>query len=177
MKILLVVILSGFATSAFGQSAAPQTAVAPGCGDGSIKFDVKTNRSQHPFAKPDPGKALVYFLQDDSFFQSVPRPTTRFGLNGSWVGATNANAYFYVPVDPGEQHICAGWQSFVGFSTGDKNAAAHFTAEAGNSYFFVARNHFLREHGIASIKLEPVDSDEAQLLMTKFGFSTSHARK
>jgi hypothetical protein len=115
---------------AFAQTSPPSQAVAPGCGDTSIKFDVKTSRSEHPVVKPDSGKALVYFLQDDAYFQSTPKPTTRFGLNGNWVGATQSNAYFYVSIDPGEQHLCARWQSFVGFTTGPKSAAAHFTAEA-----------------------------------------------
>jgi hypothetical protein len=180
MKTSVFFLLFAFTTIAFAQSTPPGTAVPPGCGAESTKFDVKTDRSQHPLAKPEPGKALVYFLQDDAYFQSAPRPTTRFGLDGNWVGATQANSYFYVSVDPGEHHLCAGWQSFVGFNVARKSAAAHFTAEPGGVYFFVVNDHADRggeSQRPAGMKLSPLDGDEAQLLMTKFGFSTSRARK
>src|ERR1700732_1017595 len=97
MKTLPVLFLLAITSSlAFAQSQPTETAKAPGCGTSGTKFDVKTNSSQHPFAKPEPGKALVYFLQYDTFFQSVPRPTTRFGLDANWIGATHSNSYFYV---------------------------------------------------------------------------------
>ena len=175
-----LLLLLAFATASFAQNAPAEAAAAPGCGAESTKFDVKTDRSQHPLAKPEPGKALVYFLQDDAYFQSAPRPTTRFGLDGNWVGATQANSYFYVSVDPGEHHLCAGWQSFVGFNVARKSAAAHFTAEPGGIYFFVVNDHADRggeSQRPAGMKLSPLDGDEAQLLMSKFGFSTSRARK
>ena len=180
MKTLPALLLLAFATPSCAQNAPTSAAAAPGCGADNTKFDVKTDRSQHPLVKLEPGKALVYFLQDDTYFQSVPRPTTRFGLDGNWVGATQANAYFYVSVDPGEHHLCADWQSFVSFNVAKKSAAAHFTAEAGSVYFFVVNDHADsgREHERpAGMKLSPLDSDEAQLLMSKFGFSTSRVRK
>ena len=180
MKTLTALLFLAFATISSAQNAPTETAAPPGCGAENTKFDVKTDRSQHPLVKPEPGKALVYFLQDDTYFQSVPRPTTRFGLDGNWVGATQANSYFYASVDPGEHHLCAGWQSFVGFNVARKSAAAHFTAEAGGVYFFAVNDHADRgdEHQRpAGMKLSAVDSDEAQLLMSKFGFSTSRVRK
>ncbi len=176
----LLLFLFAFAATSFAQNAPTEAAAPPGCGAENTKFDVKTDRSQHPFVKPEPGKALVYFLQDDSYFLSVPRPTTRFGRDGNWVGGTQANSYFYASVDPGEHHLCAGWQSFVGFNVARKSAAAHFTAEAGGVYFFAVNDHADRgdEHQRpAGMKLSAVDSDEAQLLMSKFGFSTSRVRK
>lgn len=183
MKTSLFILFFALATTGFAQITSPGTAVAPGCGAEHIKFDVKTDRSKHPFLKPEPGKALVYFLQDDSYFQSWPRPTTRFGLDGNWVGATQSNSYFYASVDPGEHHLCAGWQSFVGFNVAQKSAAAHFTAEAGGVYFFVVNDRADADgqHGErlrpAGMKLTTLDSDEGQLLMSKFGFSTSRVRK
>jgi hypothetical protein len=181
MKTLSTLLLFAFAVPSFAQNAPTETAAAPGCGAENTKFDVKTDHSKHPFVKPEPGKALVYFLQDDSYFLSTPRPTTRFGLDGNWVGATQANAYFYVSVNPGEHHLCAGWQSFVGFNVAQKSAAAHFTAEPGGVYIFVVNDHADRggdEHQRpAGMKLSALDSDEGQLLMSKFGFSTSRARK
>jgi hypothetical protein len=152
MKTLSALLLFVFAAPSFAQSAPADTAAAPGCGAENTKFDVKTDRSKHPLVKPEPGKALVYFLQDDSYFQSVPRPTTRFGLDGNWVGATQANANFYVYVDPGEHHLCADWQNFVGFDVAQKSAAVHFTAEAGGVYFFVINDHADRVANISALR-------------------------
>ena len=175
-KLLITLLFSAFSTLTFAQTFPTSQVVVPGCGDKKIKWDVTTDRSKHPIATAEPGKALVYFLQDDTNFRATPRPTTRFGLNGSWVGATQANAYFYVSVDPGEQHLCASWQSWT--QAGHTAAADHFLAEADKSYFFVVRNLYINvDHGPPSMKLELVNSDEGQLLISKFGFSTSRARK
>jgi hypothetical protein len=180
-KLLITLLFSAFSTLAFAQTFPTSQAVVPGCGDKKIKWDVATDRSKHPTGTADPAKALVYFLQDDANFQSAPKPTTRFGLNGNWVGATQFNAYFYVSVDPGEYHLCAGWQSWVGVGEGHTSAADHFTAEAGRSYFFIVRNFYTANvhepANVANMKLEQVNGDEGQLLMSKFGFSTSGARK
>lgn len=175
MKIALPALLFCLLAVVLTQPVASQT--APGCGDPKIKFDVASARSWHPLPKPEAGKALVYFLQDDSEFNSHPRPTTRFGIDGNWVGATQSNAYFYISVDPGEHHICAGWQSFVGFTTGHTSGAAHFTAAAGNSYFFIVRDRYIENHAPAGMRLDPLDSDEGQLLAGKFALSASHAKK
>lgn len=177
MKAVLAILLLSFATVTFAQTQSVERAAAPGCGKDDVKFDVKTDKSQHPFPKPDPGKALVYFLQDDTDFLSSPRPTTRFALDGSWIGATHSSSYFYASVDPGQHHICAGWQSFVALTTGQKNAAAQFNAEAGGIYFFVVRNHAMQERMPPGMKLHTLDPDEAQLLMSKYAFSTASAKK
>jgi hypothetical protein len=39
------------------------------------KFEVKTDGERHPVTEPEPGMALVYFLEDDSEFGSIPKPT------------------------------------------------------------------------------------------------------
>lgn len=163
----------------------------PGCGPGNVKFDVST-RKQLPVAPAaQPDKALVYFLQDDLKYTTAPRPTTRFGIDGAWVGATHANSYFYVFVDPGEHHVCANWQSaHFGTAIGvakRETSAAHFTAEAGKTYYFRAQDltkmdHTGGEHDVevlerAAVMLELLDPDEAQVLMNSFSFSSSHQKK
>jgi hypothetical protein len=174
MKTLLTVLLFAiFPSLAFAQNQPTETAAAPGCGAANTKFEVKTNSSQHPFAKPEPGKALVYFLQDDTDYSSISRPTTRFGLEANWIGATRSNSYFYISVNPGEHHLCASWQSLVGFTDGHRSAALRFTAAAGNTYFFLVRDHIVPQAGMEFL---PLDSDEAQLLMSGFAFSTSRPK-
>jgi hypothetical protein len=178
--VTLLFVTSTFAASAFTDSASAQdksaSIAAPGCGLTDVKFFVKTDKAQHPAAKPEAGKAIIYFVEDDTHFQSVPKPTTRIGLDGTWIGANHGNSYFSFTVDPGEHHICANWQSSVGIGMGDKSAAAHFTAEAGASYYFRVKNTWLREVMIPGIELAPLDSDEGQLLASKFAWSTSQPK-
>jgi hypothetical protein len=135
---------------------------------------VNTDAEQHSVPSPEAGKALVVFLQDDFEFNSTPKPTTRFGVDGIWVGATHANSYFYVPVDPGEHHLCASWQSSVTVVAARSMAAAHFTAQARKTYYFRARDMLIVPH--PEVELKPLDSDEAMVLLTLFAFSRSHPK-
>lgn len=179
MKIALAVLLLAVSFPAFAQD---NPLGAPGCGPADAKLGVKTDAKVHPNPDPDAGKALVFFLQDDEKFGSRPRPTTRFGIDGAWVGATQANSYFFVTVDPGEHHLCADWQNRVSLVVPTRpTAAAHFTAEAGKAYYFRARDIAITDHSGAltsdpEVKLEPVDSDEALILMNSFALSTSKAK-
>lgn len=177
--VLLLVFSTVFAFQARAQA-------GPGCGPSSVEFDVKTTR-EHPAPVPQAGEALVFFIQDDFSFQGGPRPTTRFGIDGDWVGATHANSYFYVPVRPGEHNVCASWEPLatIGlsiFQPHRSEAAAHFTAQAGHDYYFRAKDILIRgaQNALLSgpeVKLESVDSDEAQVLMNSFSFSSSHPKK
>jgi hypothetical protein len=151
---------------------------APGCGPSDVRFDVKTATGQHALPAPDSGKALIIFLQDDARFESIPRPTTRFGIDGTWVGATHSNSYFYTSVVPGEHHLCANWQSkgvLIGASR--STAAMQFIAEAGKIYSFRARDYLNKDRPPAEVKLEAIDNDEAQILMNSFELSSSRPKK
>jgi len=148
---------------------------APGCGDPAAKFAVKTAKDQRT-VQPEAGKALIYFIEDDSNFESFPKPTTRMGVDGQWVGANHGDSYFFVQVAPGVHHLCASWQTTVIVGKGHQTAAAHFTADAGGVYYFEVKNKWIRDHGVLSMSLDPVDSDEGQLLANKFSFSTSERK-
>jgi hypothetical protein len=86
--------------SAIAQSQPTPGVGTPGCGPADMRFEVRTSKYQNPPNKADAGKA---FLQDDTNFNSRPRPSTLVGLDGQWIGATNGNSYFYFSVDPGER--------------------------------------------------------------------------
>jgi hypothetical protein len=177
MKTLFAVLLFALlllSASVIAQDEPAGTA-APGCSTQNTKFDVKTAKGQHP-TQPDSGKALIYFIEDDSDFGSFPKPTTRIGLNGEWVGATHGNSYFYLSVNPGVQHLCANWQSTVLLGKGRKTVAAHFTAEAGHVYYFEIKNTYWLDHGSAGMSLNPLDSDQGQLLANTYSLSTFHPK-
>jgi hypothetical protein len=143
MKRALVFFL--LAAPAFAQNKLADTALVPACGPDNSKFEVQTAKSQNVSTQPDTGKALVVFIEDDSQFASRPTPTTRAGLDGSWIGATHGNSFLSFSVDPGEHHLCASWQTSVILGRGHKTAAAHFTAEAGNVYYFRVKNTWTRD--------------------------------
>jgi len=173
MRTILLLFL--FVSPAFAQSA-PGVAASPGCGASQVSVSVTAQKNQHPFAQPDAGKALVYFLEDDSNFNATPKPTVRVGLDGKWVGATHGSSYFYFPVDVGRHHLCASWQ---GKGQEAYAAATDFSARAGELYFFLVRDTFLWPKGsdlIRKIDLKTVNGDEGQLLASKYSFSTSHPK-
>ena len=152
------------------------TAVPPACGAAGAKFEVKTDGERHPVTEPEIGKALVYFLEDDSEFGSVPKPTTMASVDGTLVGATHGNSYFYFSVDPGEHHLCARWQTRVLLNLDIQTAAAHFVAAAGGVYYFQAKNRG-GLYRLARVSLNPLDSDEFLLLASTYSFSTSREKK
>jgi uncharacterized protein DUF2846 len=165
-----------FSTSAFAQNPPTANEDAPICSTlPNTIFKVKTDYNQRAVPQPGAGKALVYFLQDDANYISHPRPTTRLGVDGGWIGATHSDSYFYFTVDTGEHHLCAVWQA-GGLIEHDGAAAFHFTAVAGRTYYFRAQNTS-RHDGTAIIEFGPVDSDEAQLLIQRYAFSNSSVKK
>jgi len=58
-----------------------------------------------------------------------------------------------------------------------QSAAAHFTAEPGGVYYFKVKNNFWREQSAVDISLLPLDSDEGQLMLSKFAYATSQPKK
>jgi hypothetical protein len=168
------------ASPAFAQDQAAEARVAAGCGPASVEFSVKTNKAQHPAPQPESGKALVYILEEvktDDLGFKIGGVTMRLGLDGSWIGATSSQSYLFFPVDPGDHHLCANWQSSLG-SRSKLGSALSLTAEAGKVYFFRAKVYAItdRDHPLG-MKLEAIDPAEAQFLISSFALSTSHPKK
>jgi hypothetical protein len=157
MRIVVLVML--VAAFAFGQARPAASPAA--CGPEKISFDVKTERSQSAPALPDPGKALVYFIQDDGPLGNHQHATLRIGLDGAWVGAYKHNSYLSVSVEPGAHHVCVNLQP----DTPGLTALAHFNAEQGKIYYF--RTQLLA--GLTTMyptpphmELDQPDSDQAK---------------
>ena len=175
MKTILVVLL--FASSVFGQDDAAARSAA-GCGADQVNFDVKTEKKLHPAPHPQADKALIYVFQDvkgNDLGFGVMSVTARVGLDGAWVGAISNKSYFFFSADPGDHRLCTNWQSSVA-SRSKLASAASLTAEAGKSYYFRTKVYSIRR-GQLAMKLEALDSIEAQLLMASFSFSTSSPKK
>jgi hypothetical protein len=170
MKSALSVML--LAVSAFAQQ--ESGALAAACGPKTTSFNVKRDDSEHTLAQPDPGKALVYFVQDIGEVNCLGGClTTKIGLDGVWVGANQRNSYFSVSVGPGEHHLSANPQSHVGMVS-RQVALVHFIAEAGKVYYFRTRG--FGDSNQLLFDLDPVDSDQAKYLISSYPLSVSHAK-
>src|SRR6516225_5896435 len=102
-----------------------------GCGPQDVKYEVKTDDSQHPAPTPEDGKALIYFVADGHL-------TSIFGFDEKWVGAVEGGRYFFVPIEPGEHHLCAMLQSFLA-QRGPRVSVHSLKAEPGGTYYFRTR--------------------------------------
>src|ERR1039457_7540505 len=107
MKVALVALL--FAASALAQGSSANPAAA--CGFMNVSFKVKLDDTQHTLTQPEAGKAVVYIIHDAGSLGMIAYPTTKFAVDGSWMGANHGDSYFSVAVDPGEHHLCTALQS------------------------------------------------------------------
>jgi hypothetical protein len=146
----------------------PQQSLTAACGPSAARFSFKTEYTPQPDLPSAPGKAVVYFIQDDRQFRSVPRPTVLWAIDGTWVGATRGETFFRVQIDPGERHLCVRW-----YNSGE-TSLAHFTAQPGGVYFFSARNSAIGDEMTA---LEPLDTDEGALLVSQYAYSIATPKK
>jgi hypothetical protein len=162
-------VLTIVAMSAMAQD--KSAAFEKACGPEKTQFEVKRAKSQHPLRETEPGKARVYFIQDLGIATCVNCVTVRIGMDGTWVGANQRNSYFSVSVEPGEHHLCAipqesHLQRLVGL--------AHFTAEAGKTYYF--RERMIGEQEQAVFDFGPIDSDQAEYFIDTYPLSVSYPK-
>ena len=125
----------------FANTALAKTVLPDACGDDSVKFDVKTQKDQPPPGPPSAGKAQIVFIETlDRTWMCLGcgTPSTRFGVDGNWVGGNQGNSYFAIEVDPGVHHLCTGWQSVFGHLK-QMVGLDSFTAEAGKVYYYEAK--------------------------------------
>ncbi len=157
MKIAIVMLLLTTAAIAQDQPAA----VPAACGPQGMSFNVKRDNSQHTLGQSEPGKAMIYFIQDLGQVSCLGGCImTRIGMDGTWVGANQRNSYFPIAIEPGEHHLCASAQlTFSPAST----ALAHFTAEAGKVYYF--RNRVSGSRDQSLFDFDSIDGDQAKYLI------------
>jgi uncharacterized protein DUF2846 len=176
MKTLLAILL--FASPLFAQDQAAAARAAAGCGPNEVKFSVKTDKEQHPTAQPEAGKAIVYVFGGEAvdlhgLVIGKEFVTTRWGVDGTWVGAGYRNSYFFFTVAPGDHRLCAGRQAYS-----KPSAALSFTAEAGKTYYFRTRTrHSDHNESTHETELEPVDPAEAQLLIADSPSTVFHQKE
>jgi hypothetical protein len=134
-----------FLTASLVLAAQARATVLPdACGDDKVTFDVSTKKNQPPPAPPAAGKAqivLIETMKKPVLCFECGSATTRFGMDGAWVGANKGNSYFTLDIAPGEHDLCTDWQSVFG-SLKQKVGMTSFTAEAGKVYYFETKVKF-----------------------------------
>jgi hypothetical protein len=167
MKTILAVILLSCAAMAQNDAAIEKAKSA--CGPGRVHFDVEATDYTDSITQPASGKALVYVIAEGQI-------TARIGLNGAWVGAIEGDSHLFFPVEPGEHHLCASWQSV--FMKGNKVVAlSSFTAEAGKVYYFRVRVTIQGKYASYLLDMEPINSDQGSYMVLKSKISESHVKK
>lgn len=177
MRIALVLVLC--ALSACAQDRSAISAAKAACGPESARFDVKTDNSQHPAPNQEPGKALVYVVQDQ---REDLKPcigncgvTTQVALDGTWIGANRGSSYFFSFIGPGEHHLCAAWDR-GGERPQDRVALASLMAEPGHVYYFRVKTTVIVPT-FYSLDLEQMNQDEGQFLVSVSPLSTFHQKR
>ena len=164
MKTIAAIVL--LSCRALSQDKAAVSAAEAGCGPQDARFEVKADELHHPAFSPEDGKALIYVVADGHL-------TSIFGVDGKWVGAVNGGRYFFVPIEPGEHHLCAMLQSFLS-QRGPRVSVHSLKAERGGTYYFRTRMVGISTGFV--LQLDQLDSDEGRWFVAWSKFSTSHPK-
>ena len=173
---ILLLLLS--TASSFAQNDSTSAAESA-CGPRGAQFILKlSSDDQHATVQPDPGKALVYVIEDQKF-KTVRDVTARVGVDGAWVGANRGNSYLFFSVESGEHHLCADWISNY-LPHGRLVSLNSFTAEPGKIYYFRVRTTSSPSGSAfasATLDLDLVNGDEGKLLVASSSLSVSQPKK
>jgi hypothetical protein len=142
----------------------------------NVKFQVNVGDSHSPTPNVEPGKALVFVIEDQQY-TGANDVTVRVGLDGAWVGATQGDSYLFLTVEPGEHHLCVDIRPGM-LSPGRLVSLFGLTAEAGSVYYFRARTTGGPSAAVApdhtiSVDLDLLNSDEGKLLVASSPLSVS----
>jgi len=156
------------------QSLAKSKAILPdGCGDDSVEFDAKLEKDSPAFAGPAAGKAIIVFVETMPGEQKM-QTTTRFGVDGTWVGATKGDSYFTLNVEPGEHNLCASMQSAQQKMKKAFTHVATVTAEAGKVYYFESQITIIP---LPSLEFSQLSEAEGKYRIKAWKFATSKPKK
>jgi len=166
MRIFTILLSSVilWSVAAFSQDAAVAAATTA-CGPSGDHLKVDPESAKALPTQPEPGKALVYVIEDDGVANRIigGNITWRVGLDGAWVAALNRHSpYTTFSLTPGEHHLCVNWQSSLGYLAKATNLA-HLEVEADKTYYFRVRKWESQTE--VFVDLNPVDSDQGKLLL------------
>jgi len=168
-------LLAVAASPSSAQQAAPNPA-ATACGSTDANYTVKHSPGSSGPTQPPVREALVYVIET---MPEVPWVTKKvnIGLDGSWVGATDAQTHISFVVTKGTHHLCAVYQGhFASMDEEGHTLLLNLKADAGHIYYIRYHAMFLKDSpGIAFF--EKVDEDEGLLLLQGSEEATSTLKK
>jgi hypothetical protein len=168
-------LLAVAASPSSAQRPAPNP-VAAACGSTNANYTVKHSPGSSGPTQPPPGEALVYVIET---MPDAPLVTKKvnIGLDGSWVGATDAQTHISFVVTKGTHHLCAVYQGhFASMDEEGHTLLLNLNADAGHIYYIRYHAMFLKDSpGIAFF--EKVDEDEGLLLLQGSEEATSTLKK
>jgi hypothetical protein len=156
------------------QSAANPVTAA--CGPDAANYVVKKDPTPRGPVQAPADKALVYVIE---VMPHIPFLTSKvnIGFDGRWVGATEADGFLNITLDPGEHHACAVYQGHAeGMDAEGQTLLLHLTVEAGKTYYLRYHAFFVKDAGGIAF-FEPVDADEGELLLQRSRHVTSTEKK
>ena len=150
--------------------------VAAACGSARANYNVNRGAATIDLAPPPPGQALVYIIETMPDYPFVTKKVN-IGLDGTWLGATDAQSHMSFTIDPGVHHLCAVYQGHAAsMDEQGHTLLLHLDAEAGKIYYIRYHAFFAKDTpGIAFF--EPVDEDEGLLLLQRTEHATSVLKK
>ena len=173
-SVLICLVVAPFAVA---QNAPTVAKAESACGSFHVKFDVKTEAHQHPLPAAEAGEAQIYVIEDWDWRDRgrINRPTVRVGMDGKWMGATQGDSYIFFPADPGQHHLCVSWQQGMGSAN---NLIAVYGLEVKPDQTYHFRATMARGEGLShALNLEPLNIDEALLLLARYPHASSTVKK
>ena len=178
MKTAIVFLCLGMTAFAqqdqrFGHQRQPEVPLPPSCGPGAQGFNVRLDDAGHSLLPPETGKAMVYFIHDDGSGVGGGSPTTRYAVDGSWVGANQGESWFAVAVTPGEHHVCAA-TSVVRDRPAERSSLISTPKQGRVTSSALA---YSTSRSADLLELEQIDSDEAGYLISLYPMAIATAKK
>jgi hypothetical protein len=158
------------------------TILPESCGEDPIKFSVNVNASTGLPRPPAEGKAQIVFIETiNAPGFHLTTPTTRFGVDGAWVGANKGDSHFTIDVAPGVRNVCVNWQTDSDLDSEAKRVGMDtFTAEAGKIYYYEIKI-LMGVQGASKLdlffNLSQLGGVEGRYRAKASGVSTSKAKK
>ena len=158
---------------------AQQTTASPSadaCGANAANYMVKHDAAAFSPQQVPAGKALVYVIETMLDYPFVTKKVN-IGLDGTWLGATDADTYMSFTIEPGVHHLCAVYQGHAeGMDEEGRTLLLHLDAEPGKIYYLRYHALFLKDSpGIAFF--DKVDDDEGLFLLQRSSHADSALKK
>jgi hypothetical protein len=149
---------------------------AAACGSTEANYTVQHSPSSSGPTQPPPRAALVYLIETMPDYPFVTKKVN-IGLDGSWIGATDAQTHISFVVTQGTHHLCAVYQGHAASMDEEGHILLlNLKAEAGHIYYIRYHAMFLKDSpGIAFF--EKVDDDEGPFLVQRTEEATSTLKK